>query len=590
MAVTNETAAPAVPRRQWRARRRSEIGIAGLVVLAIAIAAALYLISAPLGMLLAAALRGPPDVLPFEAGARWTLGNLAAAFGERELYTRIIPNTVVFTVASVALTFVIAFVLAWLVERTDLPLRNVTFTLVLFPLLIPGVVVAIAWIILLSPKTGLLNVLLRDLLGLQGQGPLNIFSMGGMVFAQAVVLVPFVFLLLTVALRSMNPALEEASQTAGASPLKTFLRVTLPVLRPGLIAPLILATLVTLEQFEIPLMLGLTARVNVFSTQIYYEITSDTDLPAYGRAAATALPFLAAGLLLLLAYNRAVRRAESFVTITGKGYRPAPLPLGKWKAPAVALVVAYAVVAVLLPAVVLVWASFFGYRRFGLATLSAADVTGYVQLFTDPGFWRAVGNTFLVAGLSAGIATIVGALVSWATLRTRLPGRGVVDFVTFMSVGIPSVIAGLACLMLYLSLPIGVYGTVWVLVLAYSYRLAVSTRLSRSALMQIHPELEEASSAAGGQWGTTIRRVVLPLLAPSLMASFVLLFIVGFREFTLPMLLQSPKNVVLSVIMYQDFNNGQVTEAAAVAVIIVACVTPVIFVMRRQLLKGDGKG
>jgi iron(III) transport system permease protein len=582
MAIVSET--PRVLRRR-AARGRSEIGIVGLAVLALAILAALYLISAPLGMLLTAALRGPPDLLPFEAGARWTLGNLAAAFGDSALYTRIIPNTAIFTAASVALTFVVAFTLAWLVERTDLPFRNVTFTLVLFPLLIPGVVVAIAWIILLSPKAGLLNVALRDLLGLGGEGPLNIFSMGGMVFAQAVVLTPFVFLLLTVALRAMNPSLEEASQTAGASPWQTFLKVTLPVLRPGLIAPLILATLVTLEQFEIPLMLGLTARINVFSTQVYYAVTSDTDLPAYGRAAATALPFLAAGLVLLLLYNRAVRRAESFVTVTGKGYRPTPLPLGRWKAPALAFVGLYALVAVVLPAAVLVWASLFGYRKVALSTLASANLSSYAQLVGDPGFWRAVGNTFLVAGLSAAIATLVGALVSWATLRTRMIGRGVVDFVTFMSVGIPSVIAGLAALLLYLSLPIGVYGTVWVLVLAYSYRLAVSTRLSRAALMQIHSELEEASAAAGGRWGTTIRRVVLPLLAPSLVASFVLLFIVGFREFTLPMLLESPKNVVLSVIMWQDFNNAHVPEAAAVAVIILVCVTPVIFVMRRQLLR-----
>jgi iron(III) transport system permease protein len=242
---------------------------------------------------------------------------------------------------------------------------------------------------------------------------------------------------------------------------------------------------------------------------------------------------------------------------------------------------------VVLPAAVLLWASLFGYRKVAVSTLASANLSSYAQLFGNPGFWRAVGNTFLVAGLSAAIATLVGALVSWASLRTRMIGRGVVDFVTFMSVGIPSVIAGLAALLLYLSLPIGVYGTVWVLVLAYSYRLAVSTRLSRAALMQIHSELEEASAAAGGRWGTTIRRVVLPLLTPSLVASFVLLFIVGFREFTLPMLLESPRNIVLSVIMWQDFHNAQVPEAAAVAVVILVCVTPVIFVMRRQLLRNS---
>jgi iron(III) transport system permease protein len=590
VAVVAETEAKTSGRSRRRAwRPGGEIGIVGLVVLGLAICAALYLISAPLGMLLTAALRGPQDVLPFEAGAHWTVSNLAAAYSDPHLYTRVIPNTVVFVAGSVSLTFLAAFTLAWLVERTDLPLRNTVYTVVLFPLLVPGVIVAIAWIFLLAPKTGFLNIVLREALGLSGAGPLNIFTMGGMVFAQAVVLVPFVFLLLTAALRSMNPSLEEASETSGASPLTTFLRVTLPVLRPGLIAPLILATLVALEQFEMPLILGLPARVNVFATQIYYELNPDGALPAFGRAAAVALPFLAAGIVLLLCYNRAVRRADSFVTVTGKGFRPTRLPLGRWKIPAVLFVTLYGLLAAVLPAVVLIWTSLFGYREFALSSLPFADLGGYIQLFSDPIFWRAVKNTFIVAGVSAAGVTLIGALVSWATLRTKMPGRSVLDFVTFLSIGIPSVIAGLSALLLYLSLPIGVYGTVWVLVLAYSYRLAVSTRLSRSALMQIHPELEEASSAAGGTWGTTVRRVVLPLLTPSLLSSFVLLFIIGFREFTLPTILQSPGNTVLSVMMWQRFNGNQTAEAAAVGTVIVLCVIPVIFVMRRVLLRGDGR-
>src|SRR5262249_27113321 len=156
-----------------------------------------------------------------------------------------------------------AFALAWLVERTDLPLRDGIYTIVLFPLLVPGIVFSITWIFLLAPNTGWINVALRALLRLDGEGPLNVFSMGGLILLEGLGLVPFVSLLLSAALRSMNPSLEEASNIAGASPLKTFLRVTLPVLRPGLLAPLILATLVTFEQFETPLVIGFPARINV---------------------------------------------------------------------------------------------------------------------------------------------------------------------------------------------------------------------------------------------------------------------------------------------------------------------------------------
>lgn len=574
----------------WIAKHRTRLGFAGVLVLGAGILAAIYLISAPLSMLLIAAFRGPQDFLPLEPGAHWTLANLAVVYFDPRLYTNIIPNTLIFVAGSVTLGFATAFVLAWLVERTDLPGRNAVFTIVVFPLLIPGVVVAIAWIFLLGPNAGWLNILLRNALGFTGEGPLNIFSMQGMILAQGMALVPFVFLLLSAVFRSMNPALEEASSVAGASPLRTFVRVTLPVLRPGVLAPLILAILVALEQFEMPLVIGLPARINIFSTRIYYELNPDSNLPAYGMAAAVALPFLAAGILLLLAYNRLIRRAERFVTVTGKAYRPTRIPLGRWSGPALALVATYVTFAVILPVVVLVWTSFFGYRPPSLAILTDGRFDAYRNLFGDANFWLALRNTFFVAGSSAAIVTFIGAVLAWTILRTKLPGRTILDFVSFMSIGIPSVIAGLSALLLYLSLPIGVYGTIWVLVLAYSYRLAVSTRSSRAALAQLHRELEEAADVAGAQWLAIVWRVVLPLLGPSLLANFVLLFIIGFREFTLPIILQSPENTVLSVIMWTLFVSNKTADAAAVGTLIVLCVVPVIIFGRRFLLGRGGQG
>ena len=444
----------------------------------------------------------------------------------------------------------------------------------------------IAWTFLLGPHAGWLNLALRALFRLDGDGPLNIFSMGGLILAQGAALVPFLFVLLSAALRAMNPALEEASAAAGATPLATFWRVTLPVLRPGLLAPLILATLVALEQFEMPLIIGLPARIDIFSTRIYYELNPDTNLPAFGRAAAVALPFLAAAMALLLLYNRLVKRGERFVTVTGKAYRPARLRLGRWTAPALAFVALYLGFAVVLPAAVLVWTSIFGFELPSLALLSRASLGSYRSLLARADLWLAVRNTFVVAGASAAIVTALGALVAWTVLRSRLPGRGLLDVVSILSIGIPSVIAGLATMLLYLSLPIGLYGTVSVLVLAYSYRLAVSTRLSRASLTQLHRELEEAATVAGGRWLITMGRVVVPLLRPTLVANFVLLFIIGFREFTLPTLLASRDNPVLSVLMWNLFVANESAAAAAVGCLIVACVVPVIFLARRLVPEG----
>lgn len=576
MAVQAEESAPAVP--AVRRKRRGQLGWVGGIAVTGAALAAIYLVMAPLLALLATAFRGPTDLLPFEPGARWTFANLYDVYVGTNLLTKVLPNTAIFVGGSVMVTFLTAFTLSWLIERTDLPWRTTIFTAILFPLLVPGIVIAFAWTLLFAPNAGWVNVALRFLLGMDGTGPLDIFSMPGLILCQGIASVPFVFLLLGAAMRTMNPALEEASSASGARPFTTFFRVTLPVLRPGVLAPLILATLVALEQFEMPLIIGFPARISVFSTRLYFDLNPEDELPAYGKAAATALLFLTAAIVLLLVYNHLIRRAERFVTVTGKGYRPTRYRLGRWRTPALLFVGLYLLIAAILPAIVLVWTSFSGGSN------DALSLGAYRTLLADNRFWPAVRNTFVVAGLSAGLITLIGALLAWQILRLRFPGRAVLDVVSFMSIGIPAVITGFAVMILHLTVPIGLYGTIWILILAYSYRLAVSTRLSRAALIQIHPELEEASFASGGRWLDTIGRVVLPLMAPSLMASFLLLFIVGFREFTIPMILQSEDNWVLSVMLWKLQSDRQTAQAAAVGTMILLFVAPVIFVLRRQLL------
>ena len=565
--------------------RTSNLDLTAKLVLAIGAGAAVYLIAAPLAMLLFAAFRGPADFLPFEPGARWTFENVHALVTDPIMYTRILPDTLVFVIGTVALVFVIAFGLAWLTERTDLPGREIWFALILFPLLVPTPVLAIAWIYLMGPNAGWLNLAVRGGLGLDGPGPINVFSMGGLILCQALASTPFVFLLLTAALRSMDPALEEASGASGASPLTTFRRVTFPVLLPGLLAPLILITLITAEQFELPLIIGLPAKINVFSYRIYFELNPLTSLPNYGAAAALSLPFVALGILLLVVYNRLTRRADSFVTITGKGYRQRRLRLGAWRAPALALVGLYIAIAAILPAAVLLWTSVFGYALPLSATAADFSLEAYRQLFVNEAFWTGLRNTFLVAVLSALVVTLIGTLLGWIIARSQLRVRHALDFLSVLSVGIPAVIAGLAVMLLYLSLPIGLYGTVWILVIAYSYRFATTTRLARAGFMQIHKELEEASATSGARWLATQRRVLLPLLLPALASGFILLFIVGVREFTIPLVLYSPDNVVLSVLLWQMFSSGQPALSSALASIIIVVVIPVIFLARRTFVR-----
>jgi iron(III) transport system permease protein len=565
--------------------KADHLDVTAKLVLAVGAGSAIYLLAVPLAMLLFAAFRGPADYLPFEPGARWTLEHIQALFTDPVITTRILPDTFVFVVGTVVVVFAVGLTLAWLVERTELPGREIWFSLILFPLLVPTPVLAIAWIFLMGPNAGWLNLVIRAALGLEAPGPINIFSMGGLILCQALASAPFAFLLLSATLRAMDPALEEASGTSGASALTTFRRVTLPVLLPGLLAPLILITLITAEQFELPLIIGLPAKINVFSYRIYFELNPLSSLPNYGGAAALSLPFLALGLLLLLLYNRLITRADSFVTVTGKAYRQRRLPLGVWRIPALALLSLYVALGAILPAVVLLWTSLFGYALPLSATAADFSVEAYRQLFANRTFWLGLRNTLIVALASALIVTAVGMLLGWIISRSQIRFRHALDFVSVLSVGIPAVIAGLGVMLFYLSLPIGLYGTVAILIIAYSYRLATTTRLARAGFLQIHRELEEVSATSGARWIATLRRVLIPLMLPALSAGFILLFIVGVREFTIPLVLYSQDNVVLSVLLWQLFQSGQPASSAALASIIIAVVLPVIFVARRTLIR-----
>jgi iron(III) transport system permease protein len=568
--------------------RRGEtdsLDVPAKLVLAAGVGAAIYLIAAPLAMLLFAAFRGPADFLPFEPGARWTLEHVRTLFTDPVLYTRILPDTFLFVLGTVALAFLFGLLLAWLIERTDLPGREIWFALILFPLLVPTPVLAIAWIFVLGPNAGWLNLAVRGLFGMAGSGPINIFSMGGLILCQALASTPFVFLLLTATLRAMDPALEEASATSGASSWSTFRRVTLPVLLPGMLAPLILITLITAEQFELPLIIGLPAQINVFSYRIYFELNPLSGLPNYGGAAALSLPFVVLGLLLLFVYNRLIWRADSFATVRGRSYRQRRLPLGALRIPALAAVVLYVAFAAVLPAAVLLWTSLFGYATPLSASAAELSIEPYRVLLSSRMFWFGLRNTLLVAFASALIVTAIGALLGWIISRSKLRFRHALDFVSILSVGIPAVIAGLGVMLLYLSLPIGLYGTVGILVIAYCYRFATTTRIARAGMMQIHRELEECATVCGARWLATQRRILIPLMLPALAAGFVLLFIVGVREFTIPLVLYSPDNVVLSVMLWQMFQSGQPALSAALGSIIVGMVLPVIFLSRSWLAR-----
>ncbi len=570
-------------------RRLGRAGGPQWFVLGTASALVVWLVSGPLAFLLLTAFRATEDALPFEPGVAWTLENFVQVYGNPVLYRRVLPDTLLYTAGAVALTMTLGIFFAWLVERTTMPLRHLLFIAIVSPVIVPTVVVAIAWIFLLGPNVGWVNLLLRWALGLAGPGPLDIFSLGGVIVVQGLALVPLSFLFMTAAFRSMDPALEDASALCRGRPLTTFRRVTLPILLPATLALLIVVATLTLEGFEIPMVVGVPARLQILSTWMFFAVNPPAGLPNYGQVAAIAVPFVMLGAVLLALYNRATRVAERYAVVTGRGYRPRRVDLGLWRYSALAVVVAYLLLVLVLPAAVMLGAALMPAAGRSDTAGAAVSFQPFVNVLSSPTTLLAFRNTVVAGGLAATIVVFIACTVSWLVVRTRLPGRYLLDFLTFAPLTIPAVITGVAIGLLYLVVPVGIYGTVWILVAAYATRMAVATRIMRASLIQVHRELEEASHVSGARWFTTCRRILLPLLAPAAILSWLLLFIVSFREFTLGMLLFRPANVVLGVHIWKLYERGHVQEASALGFVMIVVVLALGFLARRFLVPRLGE-
>jgi iron(III) transport system permease protein len=541
----------------------------------------LYLVAAPLVLLLVSSVKATGEHLPFEAGPL-TLNNYATVFLDVRTYV-ILGNTALFAVGVLAEGFALALIFAWLVDRTNLPLRNVVFALVLVPMAIPGMLAAIGWILLLGPGAGVINVALRGLLGLSGnQGPISILTLGGMIFVEGLRMVPTMFLMLTAALRMMDPSLEEQSRVAGRGPFATARHVTFPVMLPALLAAFIYFAIATAESFEVPGVLGFSAGVTVFSTQIFWATHPDPGLPDYGLASTLSLVLLGAAILMLSAYFRLTRHAERYRTITGRGYRPRTVDLGVWRYPALAGALVYLIVAVVLPFLVLFWGSLFPFFQApSAASLARASFRAYASALNYPGVGLAVTNTLILALTAATVTVGLVTLTSSAVVHTKLPGRRLLDVLTFLPQAVPGVVVGLAVLLVYLSFPNPLYGTIWVVAIGVTTKyLAFSSRTIQAAYVQIHQELIEAAQVCGSPWQMTLRRVTAPLVAPALVNAWIWTFVHGMRDLTIPLMLSTPQNVVVSTLIWNLWDGGHVPETCVLAVGLIVLLGTVTFTAR----------
>ena len=543
----------AVARRFGHAR-----GVGGATLLLVAaVAAVAYLALVPLGYL---------AWQVFVDDGTLSLASFRAAYGAYGL-GELAWNSLVFAFGSTMAAVGIGTALAFLVVRTDVPGRTLLFVGALVPLVVPGVLYTIAWIFLASPRIGALNQLLEPI---AGPGAIDVFSLGGMILVEALHLAPIAFLLMAASLRSMDPALEEAAVASGAGSATVFRRVTLPLMRPAVSASILILAVRAIESFEVPALLGLPGGTWVFTSRIWRSLGEVP--PAYGEAGAYALSLLLLALLGVAAHGVLSRRTRSFQTVTGKGFRPRPIALGAWRWPVTAISLAYMVVASLLPLLILAYVS---TQRFYSSPswdgLSRMTLDSYQALLEDEQLARAAKNSLL---LGVGCATAVMlsmAVVSWIVVRTRLRGRWLVDGLAFLPIAIPGLVLGVALLIVYLRVPLPVYGTLWILFIAYVTRfMPYGIRTASISMAQIGRELEESAHVAGAGWLTTFRRVLLPLMLPGLAAGWIYIMLVSLRELSASILLYSPGSEVLSIVIWERYESGAFPELSALGLVMVA--------------------
>ena len=524
----------------------------------------LYLAGIPLLMLLYGSIRSAPIGEP---GATYTIQNYVKAYFDREFYL-LLGNSVYYALGTCSLTFLIGTFLAWVSERTNTPLKKLFIVMSLIPFIIPGILSTISWILLLSPKIGLINIVIKQLLGLES-APFNVYSMWGMIWAESIHLYPLVFLLMSAAFRNMDTSLEEAALTAGSSTLQTFWRVTLPLMRPAMFSVLLINFVRGIEAFEVPALIGVPAKISVFTTKIFlaiHQFPSD-----FGLAGAYAVTLLVISTVGVLIYGRITRREERYATVTGKGYRPRVIDLGGWKYLTLGISFVIFLLAVILPVFVLLWSSFIPY--YGVPSkelMQKMTWANYQYILNYPLALTAFKNSFYLSVGSATLVMLLTSVIAWITVKTKLPGRAFLDNMTFIPIAMPGIVLGVSLIWVYLTLPIPIYGTIWVLLLAYMTKyIPYGIRAASASMIQINKELEEASLTAGGTWFQTFRKIILPLLMPGFTAGWIYISIIALRELSTSILLYSYNSTVLSIMAFDLWEGGQYTYVCALGVMMV---------------------
>lgn len=520
--------------------------------MAAAVVALIVLIVLPLGSLFIGSVSGEQGL---------TLDHFKEALTGR-LYLQAIANSLILGAWTGLFSVLIGLPLAWAVSRTNVPFKSMITLTATLAYLSPPFLTAIAFVNLFSPNAGLINKLMRDVLGLPFL-TFDIFSMKGLVLVTVLHTFPFVFLLAASALKSVDASYEEAAQILGAGKWRTAFSITAPLVTPAILSGTLLAFVNSIALFGSQAIIGLPGRVVTLPTRIYALFDYP---PEYGLASALSLVFILVTVAALF-LQRSFLARRSFVTLSGKGSRPQLVDLGAGRWLLFGFAVLIFIVAIVAPYSALIAVSFS--KSWGLDFWKNLTLYNYwFVLFEYDVTQRAIMNSLLLATLAALLAVTIGAVVGWIELRTKIPGRKLLDYAALIPLGLPGIVMAVALIQFWLQMPLALYGTLAILLLAYTGRyIPLGVRAANASLRQVDPSLEESARILGAGWGMTMREITLPLIRPGLFAGWLLVFVPSIQELSASILLFSSSSITLAVAVYNLYETGYTEPVAALAMV-----------------------
>jgi iron(III) transport system permease protein len=505
----------------------------------------------------------------------FTLEKYAQAYTD-PAFAGIIINTVIFTIGSAFIATGLALFLAYLNTRTNIPFKFLFRIISIIPMMIPHILFSVSWVLLLNPSNGMINLLLQEILSLE-RSPFNIYTLQGMIMVEGLLDLPIAYLILAPAMAAFDVSFEESSKVCGASNLRTLTRVTLPVLRPAILASFILVIVRSLASFAVPSIIGMPGRIYVLATHIY-RIIATGFAADYGMAAAVGMSALAVSITLIYLYRYLTSESEKYVTISSRGYKPSMVDLKKAKYPLFVIVGILSCILIVLPVLVLFYTSLVPYSMVPSAkAFSMMSWKHWTEVLRDPISLLSLKNSVFLGIVGASLGVTLSVFVAYVIVKIRSRASGVLESLSFLSFSFPGIVVGVGFMWFFVKTPL--YATIWALLIGYiATYLPYGIRPLTSAFVQIHSHLEESSRVCGGGTLYTLRRIVIPLLIPGVVSGWILMATMFVRELTLSVVLSRPGTEVLAVQILRFAEDGLWGQLSALGIMMIFISTTLVVI------------